>query len=184
MGMSGGVISVGAGVPDSELNRYFQVKNTLIAFNTMVNNTGPCLQLNDGFGAERSLLPENLIIANNIMYNTVSKVPLIKGEKNSTIQWAGNIGFGSSPGYDVEEGLSKVDPDMSRGSDSLFRPSPASAARGSAVGDYPSVKIDIDGQARGGKKDIGCDQQSDAPIMNVPLTAADVGVSWPLAKAE
>jgi poly(beta-D-mannuronate) lyase len=183
-GMSGGVISVGAGVPDSELNRYFQVKNTLIAFNTMVNNTGPCIQLNDGFSAERSLLPDGLIIANNIMYNTVSKALLIKGEKNSGIQWVGNIGFGSAPGYDVEEGLLKADPDMSRGNDNLLRPSPASIARGSAVGDYPAVKIDIDGQARGDKKDVGCDQQSDDPVTNIPLTPADVGVSWPLAKAE
>ena len=183
MGMSGGVISVGAGVPNSVLNRYFQVKNALIAFNTMVNNSGPCIQLNDGFGAERSLLPEGLVVANNILYNTVSKAPLIKGEKNDKIQWVGNIGYGSTPGYDIEEGLLKADPEMVRGKNDLLHPSPASVARGSAVGNYPVVKTDIDGQARGDKKDVGCDQQSDAPVMNVPLTAADVGISWPITKA-
>ncbi len=184
MGRAGGVISLWVGIPNSELNGYFQVTNALIAFNTIVNNSGPCIMLEAGLGSrDRTLLPEDVVIANNILHNTVTKDTLIKGKKNDKIQWVGNIGFGSAPGYDAGEGLLKADPEMVRGKDNLLHPSPTSVARGSAVGDYPVVKIDIDGQARGDKKDVGCDQQSDAPVINVPLTAADVGVSWTIAKA-
>ena len=184
MGRAGGVISLWAGVPNSELNKYFQVTNALIAFNTIVNNSGPCIKLDAGFGEkDRTLLPDGVVIANNILYNKVTKDPLIVGRKNDGIQWVGNIGYGSAPGYDVSEGLTMTDPEMVRGNDNLLRPSPASVARGSAAGNYPVVKSDTDGQARGDKKDVGCDQQSDAPVMNVPLTAADVGVSWTIAKA-
>jgi poly(beta-D-mannuronate) lyase len=183
MGRVGGTITLWVGVPNSELNGYFQIKKALIAFNTVVNNSGPCILLDAGVGErDRTLLPEGVVIANNILYNTVTKDPLIKGTKGDDIQFEGNIGYGSALGYDVPEGLLKADPDMSRGKDGLLHPS-SSAVRGSAAGNYPVVKIDIDGQARGDKKDVGCDQQSDAPVVNVPLTAADVGVSWPIVKA-
>jgi poly(beta-D-mannuronate) lyase len=183
MGRAGGVISLWAGIPNSELNKYFQVTNALIAFNTIVDNNGPCIKLDAGFGEkDRTLLPDGVVIANNILHNTVTKDALIKGGKNDGIQWSGNIGFGSAPGYDVAEGLTMTDPEMVRGKDGLMHPS-SSAVRGSAAGNYPVVKSDIDGQARGDKKDVGCDQQSDAPVMNVPLTAADVGVSWTITKA-
>jgi poly(beta-D-mannuronate) lyase len=183
MGRAGGVISLWAGIPNSELNKYFQVTNALIAFNTIVNNNGPCMKLDAGFGEkDRTLLPDGVVIANNILYNKVTKDPLIVGRKNDGIQWSGNIGYGSAPGYDVAEGLTMADPEMVRGKDGLLHPS-SSAVRGSAAGNYPAVKTDIDGQARGDKKDVGCDQKSKAPVTNVPLTAADVGVSWTITKA-
>jgi len=184
MGRAGGVISLWAGIPNSELNKYFQVTNALIAFNTIVNNNGPCIMLEAGFGEKgRTLLPDGVVIANNILYNTVTKDPLIKGRKNDGLQWTGNIGFGSAPGYDVAEGLTIADPDMVRGKDGLLHPSPKSVVRRSAAGNYPAVKTDIDGQARGDKKDVGCDQKSKTPVTNIPLTSSDVGVSWPIVKA-
>ena len=51
------------------------------------------------------------------------------------------------------------------------------------VGDFAFVREDIDGQARTGKLDVGCDQRSDRPITHRPLTPRDVGPSWRRAAA-
>ena len=61
-----------------------------------------------------------------------------------------------------------------------FNRSPAadSPARGTAEGNFPQVKADMDGQPRGGKLDSGSDQISDARVNRRPLTASDVGPAW------
>ena len=65
-----------------------------------------------------------------------------------------------------------ADPQLAEGPDHLWRPTGTSPALGAAVGDFAFVKEDIDGQPRGGKRDIGCDQRSDGPIVHRPLTPA------------
>ena len=55
-----------------------------------------------------------------------------------------------------------------------------SGVRGAAQGRFREIKTDIDGQPRKGRLDVGCDQISQAPILNRPLTAADVGPLWSL----
>ncbi|MEL6823904.1 MAG: DUF4957 domain-containing protein, partial [Calditrichota bacterium] len=53
-----------------------------------------------------------------------------------------------------------------------------SPAIDAAVGSYPLVVNDVDGQMRDANKDIGADEASTLPITNRPLTAADVGPAW------
>ena len=66
---AGGAIALTAGVPGSELTAYFQATGALIAFNTIVDCKPPYLILDAGLGEdERSLLPENVTIADNVFY--------------------------------------------------------------------------------------------------------------------
>lgn len=63
----GGALVVMNGVPNSPLNRYFQVADATIKNNTFIN----CdyIQLCAGSDAERSATPINSIMENNIFYN-------------------------------------------------------------------------------------------------------------------
>lgn len=84
-----GPITVMNGVPNSPLNRYFQVKNADIQNNTIIN-CGPIV-----FGAgkddERSLPPLNSVFANNVVVNSgAGKIYEIEDDKNS-ISFSGNI---------------------------------------------------------------------------------------------
>jgi len=172
-----------SGISNSELKGYFQSRNAVIAFNTFVDSRGPAVELNAGFGSSgRTLRPENITIANNIFDMPKEKegVQLVKGTQGEGWKWMGNIAAIFE--LDVEPpGIRLTDPKLQLAKDGIFRPQPDSPAIHAAQGDVATIKSDIDGQPRPGEKgkyDIGCDQLSDAPISNRPLTAKDVGPSW------
>lgn len=175
-GIERGGFWITSGIPDSPLNGYYRARNVLIAFNTVVDSRGPGIELDAGFGtSKRSLRPENITIFNNL-FSLPSGGVLLKGTEGEGFKWAGN--FASAEGAREHPGIRLVDPRLERGADGLFRPAAASPVRGAGEGNFPNIKSDIDGQPRTGKFDSGCDQISDAPIANRPLTAADVGPSW------
>jgi poly(beta-D-mannuronate) lyase len=88
-------------------------------------------------------------------------------------KWSGNI---ASPNVESKK-AHRVDPLLVRGDDGLIRPRGDSPVHRAAMGDY-QIPMDIDGQPRVAPYDVGCDQISNAPIENRPLTAEDVGPSW------
>ncbi len=174
-GVENGAFWITSGVVNSPLNAYFQAKRCVIAFNTVVDCRGPLIDLGAGIGtSSRTLLPENITIANNIFSPTNSVV--LKGKEGEGYQWMGNLVAMHAP--TEHTGGKLVDLKLVAGADGLWRPASDSPARGTAQGDFVQIKTDIDGQERSGAKDVGCDQASDKPILNRPLTAADVGPSW------
>ena len=176
-GVEQGAFWITSGVPDSALIQYFQAKRCTIAFNTVVDSRGPCLELDAGFGgAGRSLRPENITIANNL-FAVPPDGTLLKGTEGENWKWLGNVAQTASAG-DGHRGIRFVDLKIERAKDGLMRPVADSPARGAAEGDFTAVKTDFDGQPRPERHDVGCDQISDAPVTNRPLTAADVGPSW------
>jgi poly(beta-D-mannuronate) lyase len=173
-----GGIWITSGIPDSPLNGYFCARRCLIAFNTIVNSCGPALDLNAGFGtSRRSLRPVDITIANNL-FSVPKGGALLKGMAGNDFKWVGNIATCEDRTDGEQDGIRMVDPKLERALDGLLRPSLHSPARGAAEGDFSSIATDIDGQARVGRRDVGCDQLSDAPIIYRPLHAADVGPSW------
>ncbi|HET6409512.1 MAG TPA: polysaccharide lyase 6 family protein, partial [Chthoniobacteraceae bacterium] len=50
-GVTEGGIWITSGIPNSALKGYFQARNCLIAFNTVVDSRGPCVDLAAGFGS-------------------------------------------------------------------------------------------------------------------------------------
>jgi poly(beta-D-mannuronate) lyase len=161
------------GVPNSPLNRYFQVKRAVVAFNTFVNNSHN-FEIGAGKDSELSLPPVDCIIANNIVQGT--NAPLITlTDVPLNITWQGNIFYGTSLGITQPEGVAIVNPQMSLSADGLWRPASSSPAVDAAVGTYPYVTIDMDGQGRTGPFDIGADEISAVSVVLRPLTRKDVG---------
>ena len=164
------------GVKNSAANRYFQVKNAVVAFNTLVNNKHN-ITIGVGANSELTLAPDNCIIADNIIYGT--KENLINEISTPlNLKWERNILFGAPLGVDVQDGLFIVNPGLQRSPDGLWRITKQSPAVGNAKGEYPLVKLDIDGQVRKGDKDIGCDQLSDEPVNNKPMNKSNTGPIW------
>ncbi len=177
-GRANGAISISAGVEDSELNQYFQVKDALIAHNTIVNVNDAAIELADGLGSSsRTLLAEDVTIANNLINSTQDT--LFTGAAGSGWTWEGNIAFGQSLGSATgNPGVSQVNPLLMQGMDGIWRIGSSSPAVDAAATGYGFIVDDMDGQARTGTYDIGADELSTASIARVPLDSGDVGAAW------
>src|SRR4051794_14467746 len=176
---AGGAISISAGVPNSALNEYFQVKDAVIAHNTIVNVGGPAITFDDGLGSSgRTLLAQNVTVANNLLRS--SGPAIFEGSEGASWTWQGNIAYGGSLGPKAgASGITVIDPQLQLGADGLWRPGAASPAINGGSGNFSSlITTDMDGQARIGIYDVGADEVSAATIVRRPLTSADVGPSW------
>jgi poly(beta-D-mannuronate) lyase len=183
-GRQGGAIAVYAGVENSPLNEYFVADGTFIGNNTIVDVVGPHLLIGAGFGSSnRTVLPTGVVVTNNLfaqafMIPAVAGGPAITGEAVAGQLYAGNIASGVDVGT-APEGVSTSAVAFVRGEFGLIRPDVGSAIVDAADAAYP-VALDLDGQERGANQDVGADELSDAPGINIggPLTADEVGPSW------
>lgn len=173
-----GALPVVNGIPNSPLNRYFQVKDAVVAFNTFVNCKYTFV-IGAGVSEEATLPPENLTIANNVV-QTDSREPVItiRAEPIDP-QWEGNVFAGSSLGLpQTPDGIMMADP-MLRPAGAIWRPSANSPVYGGAAGGCGWVDEDVDGQRRPPEpRDAGADARSEMPIVYHPLSPSDVGPSW------
>lgn len=161
------------GVPNSPLNRYFQVKRAYVAFNTFVD-TRYTFNIGGGKDAEVSLPPDSCVIANNIVYTTAAPIVTLT-DIPTHHTWQGNIIYGATLGITQPAGITIVNPQLALAPDGVWRPSSSSPVVNAAEGNYLFVTTDMDGQARGAAPDVGADEVSTAPVVYRPLTAADVG---------
>ncbi len=112
---AGGAISISAGVPNSALSEYFQVKDAVIAHNTIVNVGGPAITFDDGLGSSgRTLLAQNVTVANNLLRSNGQTI--FEGNEGTGWTWQGNIAFGGSLGPVAgNSGITVVDPQLQLG---------------------------------------------------------------------
>ncbi|WP_397444522.1 polysaccharide lyase 6 family protein [Polaribacter sp. R77954] len=90
-----GAIVVMNGVPNSPLNRYHQVKNVDIQNNTIINS-GP-ISFGEGKDDEKSLAPENVNFANNIVYNATANQNVLFVDETAKINFSSNYIDASTP---------------------------------------------------------------------------------------
>lgn len=168
-------ISIMNGVPDSPPNRYFQVKNALVAFNTLINNRHS-IEIGVGKDAELNLPPINSVIANNIVYST--KGALIKYiDIPKNFKWEGNLVYGSDLGITNPGGISIADPKFQI-NEFIYRPQAIELVKDKAVGVYEFVTENIDGQKRSNIKSIGCDEISNSEMIRKPMNKYNTGPKW------
>lgn len=177
-GRAGGAVSISAGVPNSAVNEYYQVKDAIVAHNTIVDVNGAAIKFDEGLGSSgRTLLAERVKIANNAVWSTND--PLFSGAEGGDWSWSGNIAFGQSLGSAVHTGVSVVAPQLAPGPDGLYRPQATSPLIDGGTPGLGSIAThDMDGQPRVGVADVGADEYSNAVIVRQPLTARDVGPDW------
>lgn len=164
------------GVPNSPLNRYFQVQRAVVAFNTLVNCKYSLL-VGVGKDSELTLPPLDCTIANNVVRSSYG--PLITYiDTPINMTYESNVFYGASLGISQPAGITMVDPKLVKDTEGLWRPASDSPLKGAATGSYPQVTVDMDGQPRPASKDVGADQSSEAPRTRRPITVDDVGPDW------
>ena len=172
-----GAISIAAGVPNTPLNGYLQVRDTVIAHNTIVNVAGAGITFDWGIGSSnRSLLPADLTIEGNLISGTGDS--LFEGAEGTGHTFANNIAFGAALGIAARPGILDVDP--------MLMPTPVagilSPSSGSPAIDGATSSTlfsdDMFGRARVGLFDIGAEETSAGPAVRLPLTTFDTGAAW------
>lgn len=136
-------------VPNSPINRYHQVSDVDVSFNTFVNCKSPW-QLCVGSDAERTDRPVNVRIANNIVYSPEEEDLIMAFDKTDGFTFVGNV-LQSTRGIERGTGCIEAEIKVRRGQNGIILPLvSADAAQG-----YDFVQTDIDGRERGTKKSIG-----------------------------
>jgi poly(beta-D-mannuronate) lyase len=159
----------GATIPPGPLTSHERPEYVKVVYNTLVNN-----RTNVQMGPRRNGLGcSDLVFANNMIVGG-DKAVLIAGPLTNPT-WEGNILWSTQPGELPMEGYAEIDPVLTKDDHGVRRLSPASPAIGRGIDSYRFVDVDIDGQPRSGKLDVGCDQFLAGSAFNRPLSEADVG---------
>jgi hypothetical protein len=168
-----GQIIAGSGTvaDDTNTTAHARPDRVLVAFNTVVNNQAPQLQV--GQGTDR-LGPNQCTFANNIFVGGGSSALLDIDEATGAI-WQGNIVFRGTGGNAPSSGYRVVNPALVVDSGGLNRLSAGSPAIDSAAGSFSQASRDMDLQSRSGTKDVGADEFVTGGTNRRPLTTADVG---------
>ncbi|MDE2731465.1 MAG: glycosyl hydrolase family 28-related protein [Bacteroidota bacterium] len=115
-------LSVMNGIPDSPLNRYFQVRRAVIANNTFIDTHTTILY---GLGAdqEKTLLPEQVLFARNLVATSSVRPVVSDHVPTDQVSWLGNLFYGSSLGIEQRAGILWESPDLVRDPHDLLQPS-------------------------------------------------------------
>jgi hypothetical protein len=143
---------------------------TLIAFNTLVNNTTNIVQAGrtDGLGATAQTVVNNIIQGGG-------PAASIAGPYTGAV-WSGNILYNTNGDGDMpSSGYTTANPLLARDATGTFHLQSGSPAINAATGSYSAVTTDMDGQSRTSPKDAGADEVSAAPVIARILTPAMVG---------
>lgn len=156
----------------AKLTSHDRPDRVLIAFNTLVNNPSNITQS----GRKNGLGATDITIADNIIQGG-GPAAAIAGPYTDGV-WSGNIifktnGAGSMP----SGGYATINPLLVRDARGAFHLQTGSPAINSAVGSYPSVTSDMDGQPRMAPLDKGADEVSSAPVVSHILSPSEVGVA-------
>ncbi len=179
----GAAITVYAGVDGGALNEYFAANRSLVAFNTIVDNSGPAISVGTGFGSrDRTVLPRDVRIANNVFSRPDSStVAYVIGEAEEDATWTSNLFFNAPLGLASTAGFVEQDPQFSFDPLRLISlpasSGPVADAASTGIMDLP---LDLDGRARDGMPDLGAIEVSAlaSPAVIDAATAANTGPSY------
>jgi poly(beta-D-mannuronate) lyase len=177
-GVAQGGIWLTSGVPHSKLVQYFQARRCVVAFNTIVDSRGPCLELDAGIGGSgRTMRPAEITVAHNL-FAVAEGETLFKGTEGAEWRWRGNFASGAVGSAAARDGVRIADLRLRRAADGLLRPAADSPVCGTADDSLVAIATDIDGQPRGKLSAAGCDEPTATPALRRPLLAADTGPAW------
>jgi poly(beta-D-mannuronate) lyase len=168
-------LSMVPGVENSPLNQYFQVKNALVAFNTMVDCKASFYIC--GYSSGCVMPPIGSVIAHNHVYNQSSgknNVTIVPNTQTPIdITWRNNImnqGTYVNFSYTPTEVVTGKDPKMVRAGTTtdIFEPAAGSALLDYTTNEYSEVSLDIRGRTRGSHKLPGTSQIDGATTILMP----------------
>jgi poly(beta-D-mannuronate) lyase len=172
--LEGNTIGINIGNGDGEvsdgapLTSHDRPDECVIGFNTLVNNTTHYVMSGrtNGLGATDTTFVNNIIQGGGVVAD-------INGP-NSGAVWDDNILWNTGGAGDMPSGgYATQNPLLARDANNVLRLQAGSPAIDSAVGSYPAVTFDMDGQPRTSAKDKGADEVSSAPVTAKLLSPAD-----------
>lgn len=169
-------ISLMTGIKDSPLNGYSPVVNCLIAHNTILDCKQPVLIGLADDDVDAAVTPRNCVVSNNLIVGCTGPL-VIQHSEPQVFQGSGNLTFGAEAAWPAGVTGIVANPRLIPDANELRRPAMDSPVRSTAT-DSVDVLIDIDGDPRGPRQDIGCDQFTNAMPQFRPLLRGDVGPEW------
>jgi poly(beta-D-mannuronate) lyase len=156
----------------AKLTAHDRPDRVLIANNTLVNNKTNIVQL----GRTNGLGSTTITIVNNVIRGG-GPAASISGSLLNPV-WEGNIIFSTQGAGDMPQGsYITTDPKLARDATGTFHLQKGSPAIDASKGKYTTVNVDMDGQPRTAKPDVGADEFSDAPVKVRILNPSDVGAA-------
>ena len=126
----GGAFVIMNGVPNSPINRYHQVEDTLIENNSIID--AGHIELAGGSDAERSAVPLTTRFDNNLIYNADGKDPFTIHDDISGIEFEGNVQNGLAE-FKINRGFTSQKVKLDRQANGLLVP---------ADGDLKGIGVD------------------------------------------
>lgn len=161
-------ICIVRGKLNSLANEYFQVKNALVAYNTMVDCSN-VFTVNYNSSSTYTMPPIGTVIADNSVYNSSgsnTNINVSQTDPTMDITWSNNLMYqgkytnftGSAPQVIVGRDPKLVQAGTST---SMFEPDSSSPLISFTKADYPEISLDIRGRDRGTTAKVpGCSQIS------------------------
>ncbi|MFC0773084.1 polysaccharide lyase 6 family protein [Terrimonas alba] len=161
----------GAEVADgAPLTSHDRPDRVLIAFNTLVNNKTNIVQTarNNGLGSTFITIVNNIVQGGDVAAS-------VAGPASNHV-WEGNVIFNTNGAGNMSAGTYTVtDPKLMKDASGVFHLQKGSPAINAAKKNYPNITVDMDGQTRTSKLDIGADEFSTSAIKAKILNLSDVG---------
>ena len=181
-------LAVMNGIPKSPLNRYIQVTDVVVAYNSWINCTSP-LQFGVGSNISqkdvlptseiRSARPIRTIVANNLIYNEVGDLtPIVAHDKLDGVLFKNNLINNQEVPFRKVEGLAAEDFSVHSISDYVLAPASSLPKEDIYVGfGFEDFKNDLFGASREKSNAVGAivGQPTSAPTL---LDQSKYGPMW------
>jgi len=180
-------LAVMNGIPKSPLNRYNQVTDVIVAYNTYMNCDSPW-QFGVGTNIDqkdvlplseiRSARPLRMLVANNVIYNEKGDPsPIIEHDKADGVTFKSNIINNQNLEFKAYEGLSSVNFDIKEIGDDMFMPSTSFDLEPYQGFEFEKISKDLVGNSRTDKNLIGAFTKIEVSDPMI-LDKSKYGASW------
>lgn len=180
-------LAVMNGIPKSPLNRYNQVTDVVVAYNTYVNcdspwqfGVGQNLAQKDVLPASeiRSARPLRTLVANNVIYNEVGdENPIIEHDKADGVTFKSNVINNQGVAFEAKEGLENVSFELKEVAKDILVPATSFDVEPHQGFEFEKFSKDLFGNSREENNSIGAVVNVEAKDPKI-LDKSKYGPSW------
>ena len=180
-------LAVMNGIPKSPLNRYNQVTDVVVAYNSYVNCDSPW-QFGVGTNIDqkdvlppseiRSARPLRMLVANNVIYNEKGDPsPIIEHDKADGVTFKSNVINNQGMDFKAFDGLEAANFDMKEIGENIFTPSSNLSQEPYQGFEFDKISNDLFGNSRANTNSIGAAVNSESKDLGI-LDKAKYGPDW------
>lgn len=181
-------VAVMNGIPRSSINRYIQVTDVNVAYNTFVNCVSP-LQFGVGSNVDqkgvlpaseiRSLTPIRTLVANNIIYNDEGdKSPIFRHDSIDGVDFKSNLINNQGVAFRGVEGLEETDFSLTELEENIWAPTADLSEIEVYYGfEFDQIDQDLFGNSRSSNNSIGA-TISNSNVRPDIMNSANYGPGW------